>query len=536
MQVNKLIIERGNKRILNNISFSLNSEDKVGLVGINGCGKSTLLKSLSGNLKLTEGTIKYNDETIGYLEQEIPIKYYENSVIEYIKEKTNFKNLEQKLHELENDLNESNMDLYGDVLNEFLAIDGYNFESHLNEILNGLNFKESIDKKVCELSGGEKIKVLLAILLLQNKDILLLDEPTNNLDIEAIEWLENYLKRENKKMIIVSHDEVFLDKIVNKIFEIKNGELKEYNVPYRDYLKMKELEYKKLKDEYENAQMEKEKLKNKLATAIAWSEKGNNKKAHNDNDKLANNYAKEKTNNSNVSKISKALDKVEVPIFKEKEDIKIFFNVKETKGNKDIVLSDLICGYNNFQTDLINLNIKFGLKVQISGSNGSGKTTLINTIMGKLSPKSGNIYIGNDAKIGYISQDTLSMDCEETIYEYITNGMKEVNQSLIFTLLNKLGISYEDKNKKYSTLSPGERTRVNIAKLAMNKINILILDEVTNHLDSDALNLIYELVESFDGTIISISHNRKYNEILNADIILNLEDIKNNKQLIIKKN
>ena len=396
-------------------------------------------------------------------------------------------------------------------------------EENLKSILSGLHFKNGLDSKVSELSGGEKIKVLLSILLLQNADILLLDEPTNNLDIEAIKWLENYLKSTNKKMIIVSHDEVFLDTIVNRIFELRDGNIKVYNMSYKEYLTQKEIEYNRSKQEYENAKAEKDKLKKQLVKATSWKDKGTSSKAHNDNDKLSNNYARERTNSSNVSKISKALDKVVIPKFEEKESINFFFELDDSKGNKDIILNDLVCGYDKFQTLPINLNIKYGSKIQIEGGNGSGKTTLIKTIMGIISPISGTIEMGNNVRIGYISQDTLTDNNDESIIDYITKDSSDVDYSMIFTMLDKFGISYEDKDKKYSTLSPGERTRVNLVKLALNKINVLILDEVTNHLDIDALNLIYELVSSYNGTIISISHNRKYNEILNATSVLDIE-------------
>lgn len=522
MQVINLKAEINGTAILNNITFSLNDNEKVGLVGPNGSGKSTLLKSLAGSLQLNSGTIKLNNETVGYLEQEIKREYYDYTVIEYIKEATNIKYLEDRLHELEDNLNDSNYDLYSKILTEYLLKDGYNFENNLKLILNGLNYKEVIDIKVSELSGGEKIKVLLAILLLKNADILLLDEPTNNLDIASIIYLEKYLKNINKKMIIVSHDEEFLNKIVNKIIELSDGQIKEYNMSYLEYLKEKENEYKRNKKEYEVAKTEKEQLKKRLLKVQSWKDKGINKKAHNDNDKIANNFAREKTNSKNISKIKESINKINIPKFEEKEEINILFKLDNSKGNKDIVLTDLVCGYEKFKTPAINLIIKYGSKVRIEGSNGSGKTTLIKTILGNIVPQSGTVNIGSNVKLGYISQDTLSDDSEENIIDYITKDIKEYDKSMLFTMLSKFGINYDDKDKKYMTLSSGQRTRVNLVKLALNKINVLILDEVTNHLDIDALNLIYELINEYEGTIISISHNRKYNELLNPKIIVNI--------------
>lgn len=533
MQVSNLKAGFKNNEILKDISFHLAQGEKVGLVGPNGSGKSTLLKVLSNELPLDSGKIKLENETITYLKQEISHEFDDYSIIDYIKNQTGIGKLEIKLSELENNLTDDNMDEYGDILDKFLSLDGYSFESNLQNLIDGLNLDKSLDSKISTLSGGEKIKVLLCAMLLSNGDILLLDEPTNNLDIEAIDWLENYLHNLKKSIIMVSHDEVFLNNIVSKIFEISDGKLNEYNLSYDDYLKQKDLEYEKDKLKYLNAIEERKKIKVRLQKAKDWSNKGTSSKAHNDNDKIANNFAKERTRSSEVSKLSKALDEIDIPTFQERKKINFFLDLDNEKGNKNIYVDDLVCGYENFQTVPLKLNIDFGSKISIKGNNGSGKTTFIKTILGLIKPIDGNIIIGNDVKIGYISQDTIINDKNISVYEFITSGLDDIDCSLIFTLLNNFGFNYDDRDKKYSELSPGQRTRVNLAKIALHKINVLILDEITNHLDKEALELIYELVESYPGTIISISHNRKYNEILNADYSLdistgNIEYLQNN--------
>ncbi len=414
------------------------------------------------------------------------------------------------------------MDEYSNILDKYIALDGYNFEDNLKIILSGLKFNESIYDKISILSGGEKIKVLLASLLLKNTDILLLDEPTNNLDIEAINWLENYLKSKSKKMLIVSHDELFLNNIVSKIFELSDGKILEYNLSYDDYLLKKEEEYNQKLNSYNSLKEEKEKLKKELLRAKQWANKSN-KKAFNDNDKLANNYAKERTNNKNISKINDSIKSLEIPEFKEKEKININLDFDSSKGNRNIILENLVCGYDTFKTPVINLIIPFGNKVMIEGKNGSGKSTLIKTILSEIKPLSGKLLIGSDVRIGYISQDTLSENIDSTIFEYLTNDKENIDLSKVFVLLDKFNISYSDKDKLYKNLSLGQRTRVNLVKIALDKTNVLILDEVTNHLDKDALELIYELVKEYKGTIISISHNRKYNEIFSSDIVLDIE-------------
>ena len=527
MIVKNLSKSFNSNKILDNISFVLEDNDKVCLIGNNGEGKSTLLKILNSDIKYDSGNINYNDESIGMLMQEIDIKDYDLTIIDYIKKKTNILLLEEKLHKLEENLNDSNMEEYGNVLDLYLNLDGYNFENNINMLLNGLGLNKNLNKKVKELSGGEKIKVLLTILLLSNPDIMLLDEPTNNLDIDGITYLENYLVKLNKKMIIVSHDEEFLNNISNKIFELNQGKLTEYKMPYYEYLDYKKKEYKRNLEKYNSINEKKEELKSRIKEAEKWSNKGVNKKKK-DNDKIAANFAKEQTKKTsgNISKLKRELEKEENIDFKKKEKVSFDVNFTNEKGNKDIVINDLVCGYENFKTNKINLNIPFGMRVRIDGKNGTGKSTFIKTLLSRIDKVSGNIIKGNEVKFGYISQDTLIEDNNKTIYEYLTDGMDEVNNSLLFTVLDKFNISYEDRNKKYSKLSPGERTRVNLAKLSIDEVNVLVLDEITNHLDMEALNLIYDMLGSFKGTIISISHNRKFNEILSPDITYNISSSK----------
>lgn len=527
MIVKNLSKSFNSNKILDNISFVLEDNDKVCLIGNNGTGKSTLLKILNGDINYDSGNINYNDESIGMLMQEIDIEDYDLTIIDYIKKKTNFLLLEEKLHKLEKNLNDSNMEEYGNVLDLYLKLDGYNFENNINILLNGLGLNKDLNKKVKELSGGEKIKVLLTILLLSNPDIMLLDEPTNNLDIDGITYLENYLVKLNKKMIIVSHDEEFLNNISNKIFELNQGKLTEYKMPYYEYLDYKKKEYKRNLEKYNSINEKKEELKSRIKEAEKWSNKGVNKKKK-DNDKIAANFAKEQTKKTygNISKLKRELEKEENIDFKKKGKVSFDVNFTNEKGNKDIVINDLVCGYENFKTNKINLNIPFGMRVRIDGKNGTGKSTFIKTLLSRIDKVSGNIIKGNEVKFGYISQDTLIEDNNKTIYEYLTDGMDEVNNGLLFTVLDKFNISYEDRNKKYSKLSPGERTRVNLAKLSIDEVNVLVLDEITNHLDMEALNLIYDMLGSFKGTIISISHNRKFNEILSPDITYNISSSK----------
>lgn len=515
----------GNKDLLVDINFTLHTGNKVGLIGTNGTGKSTLLKILSGVIPQDTGKVNLNGKTIKLLQQEIEKEKYHYSVLNYIKNDIGIFELEKRLHELENNLTNENMEEYGEVFDKFLKLDGYEFETNLKTIMTGLNMDINLNSQVGQLSGGQKIKVLLVSLLMSNADILLLDEPTNNLDVEAIEWLEIYLKKLDKEMIIVSHDEAFLNSITNKIFELSDGKITEYNLSYSDYLLYKNHEYNRKLEKYEQAKEQQKRLKASIQEAKEWTNKGLSKKK-NDNDKIAANFSKERTKktSSKASKLTKELEKIEIDTaFKKREKIDFSVDCYDSKGNRDIFVSELVCGYNTFCTPAISIDIPFGTILCIQGKNGTGKTTFIKTLLKEIPALSGNILVGNDVKIGYISQDSLDNEnTDYTVYEYLVKDV-DIDKSKVFNILNKFHINYEDKDKIFATLSPGQRTRINLAKLAINDTNTLILDEATNHLDIEAIHILEEVIKSFNGTIISISHNRAFNKVLNADIILDIE-------------
>lgn len=525
MIVNNLSYEINSKAMLSDVSFTVNEGDKVGLLGKNGSGKTTLLKIIMGEIESNKGTIDLQNEKVAILKQEIEKKYNNYTIIDYLKEVCKINKIEKEMENFNFETDDINH--YYSLLERFNDLDGYNFTYKVEKSIKDINLKKDINSKISMLSGGEKIKLLIIELVLQNADFLLLDEPTNNLDANTIGFLKDFLKNSKRKMIIISHDEDFLDEIINRVFYLEDGKLSIFNMNYSEYLKQKENEYNQNMLEYENAIIEKNKLKNRLQKAKEWENKGLNKKAHNDNDKKANDYAKEKTKNSQISKLNKEIKNLDIPKFKYKLELDYFFNFNEDKGNKDINLNDLVIGYKKFNIGPINVSIPFGTKLSIVGSNGTGKTTLIKTILGEIPVIEGKINIGNSINFGYISQETfLEHKDDIDIYNYITEGQEEIDKSLIFNILNKFDISYSDRNKKYNLLSPGERTRVNLAKFAVNNTNVIILNEPTNHLDVEGISVIYDLIKSYKGTIISISHNKKYNKILNPNKILNIETCK----------
>ena len=294
---------------------------------------------------------------------------------------------------------------------------------------------------------------------------------------------------------------------------------------YNNYLMTRENEYANELINYEQLQEKRKELKKKIEETSSWASKGAQGKKKTDNDKLSRNYSKERSKKTSgkISQLNRELESLKDISFVKKEDLSFDICYDNGKGNKDIYVYDLVCGYDSFKTDEINMDIPFGTRVNITGSNGSGKTTFIKTLLGQIKPVQGNINIGNYVNFGYMSQNTIDSESDLTIYEYLTNELEDVDDAFLFALLNRFHINYEDRNKKYNILSPGERAKVNIVKLALNKVNVLILDEVTNHLDVETINIICEVVCNFKGTIINISHNRKFNEIINADIVFNIE-------------
>lgn len=515
------------KQVLDDVSFELHQGDKIGLVGINGCGKSTLLKILSGKEMQDSGEIKFNNtESVAILQQEINPSLYEMSIINYLKSQSGVGEIEQQIQGLEQNLTDENMDLYGDLLNQFLACDGYNFDLNVANILLGLKLNKSLEDKVGVLSGGEKIKLMLSSVLLSTSEILLLDEPTNNLDFSSIEFLVNYLKTCKKSYIVVSHDEKFLDEVTTKTFELKNGHLTEFPFSCSKYLEMQNLAFEQRKRQYLDANEQQNVLKTKINEAKVTANTSK-KKVAKDNDKIGHDYKVGKGENKSgalVKKLTKQLNDIEIDTeFRDKPVFDFRINETEEKSSKDIMLKNLVCGYDGFSTCKFGLDIPFGTRVLIKGSNGSGKTTLLKTLMGEISPKAGEIYLGRGVKIGYIEQNTLTNNkLDLDMLSYIVEGNSEIDKSFVYQILNSFGVLYEEKDKPFKDFSAGQRTKINLAKLAINKVNTLILDEPTNHLDLESAQILYNALESFKGTIIAVTHNMTLIDHLHPDIVFDM--------------
>ena len=516
LSCNNLNKSFGIDSILENVNFTVNEYDKIGIIGVNGTGKTTLFKIISGIYGYDSGDIYTSkDCEIGYLEQNTNF-YSENTILEEVLEvfkdviemEKYLRDLEHKISEESSNTNsttlEKLMNEYSNKLEAFSDMNGYGYKSEAKGVLKGLGFSdEDMDKPISILSGGEKTRVLLGKLLLKKPTLLLLDEPTNHLDSEAIEWLEVFLKQYKGTVILISHDRYFLDQVVNRIFEIHNKKLKTYNGNYSDFIKAsaieKELELKKFEDQQKDIKKQEESIERLKA------------------------FGREKHLKRARSK-EKALAKVDVLDKPEayRKKAKIEFNPSVTSGNDVLQLRDISMGYGEriLFKDL-NLDIYRGEKVALIGANGIGKSTLFKIIMNEITPLSGDIKFGTNVNVSYFHQEQKTLNLDNTIIDEIWEDNKQLTQTSLRTMLGAFLFEGEEVFKKISTLSGGERARVAILKLILSNANLLLLDEPTNHLDIDSKEVLEEALSSYTGTIFTISHDRYFlNTVVDKVLVL----------------
>ena len=516
LSCNNLNKSFGIDTILENVSFTVNEGDKVGIIGVNGTGKTTLFKILSGIYGYDSGDIYLGKGVeIGYLEQNTNF-HSEGTIFEEVLEvfkdliemETYLRDLEVKIANESSNPNskelEKIMNEYSNKLEKFSELNGYGYKSEAKGVLKGLGFSdEDMDKKINILSGGEKTRVLLAKLLLKNPSLLLLDEPTNHLDSEAIEWLEVFLKQYKGTVIIISHDRYFLDQVVNRVFEIHNKKLRTYNGNYSKFIELskveKELEIKKFEDQQKEIKKQEESIDRLKA------------------------YGREKHLKRARSK-EKMLDKVEVldrpEIYRKKANIK--FSPSVTSGNDVLEARDISMGYGDRTLfNNLNLNIYRGEKVALIGPNGAGKSTLFKIIMNNLQPLTGSIKLGTNVHVDYFHQEQKTLNLDNTIIDEIWNDHPQLTQTTLRTMLGAFLFEDEEVFKKISTLSGGERARVAILKLILSNSNFLLLDEPTNHLDIDSKEVLEEALLNYEGTLFTISHDRYFlNTVIDKILVL----------------
>ena len=516
LSCNNLNKSFGIDSILENVNFTVNEYDKIGIIGVNGTGKTTLFKIISGIYGYDSGDIYTSkDCEIGYLEQNTNF-HSENTIFEEVLEvfkdviemEKYLRNLEHKISEESSNANsttlEKLMNEYSNKLEAFSDMNGYGYKSEAKGVLKGLGFSdEDMDKPISILSGGEKTRVLLGKLLLKKPTLLLLDEPTNHLDSEAIEWLEVFLKQYKGTVILISHDRYFLDQVVNRIFEIHNKKLKTYNGNYSDFIEAsaieKELELKKFEDQQKDIKKQEESIERLKA------------------------FGREKHLKRARSK-EKALAKVDVLDKPEayRKKARIEFNPSVTSGNDVLQLRNVSMGYGEriLFKDL-NLDIYRGEKVALIGANGIGKSTLFKIIMNEIVPLSGDIKFGTNVNVSYFHQEQKTLNLDNTIIDEIWEDNKQLTQTTLRSMLGAFLFEGEDVFKKISTLSGGERASVAILKLILSNANLLLLDEPTNHLDIDSKEVLEEALSGYTGTIFTISHDRYFlNTVVDKVLVL----------------
>jgi ATP-binding cassette, subfamily F, member 3 len=504
LQVNQVTKFFGPEIILSNIKLEVQSKDRVALVGRNGAGKSTLLKIIAGHLSYDEGEImKPKDVSIGYLEQhsglESSLSIWDEMLTVYEtlrKQEMQLRLLEQKMADPavyeNNDVYERVLKEYDELQVLFKDSGGYQYEADIRSVLHGLNFANfDYETKISTLSGGQKTRLALGKLLLTKPDILILDEPTNHLDIETLSWLEGYLQGYQGAVLIVSHDRYFLDSVVNSVYEVSRNKSKKFHGNYSQYLKQKAENYEKDVKLYERQQQEVAKLE----------------------DFIQRNIARASTTKMAQSR-RKKLERMEImdkPLGDEKS-ANFSFQIERQSGNDVLKIANLSIGYTLEEviSQNISLHAQKGDSIALVGPNGIGKSTLLKTLVNKLSPIQGEFQFGSNVAISYYDQEQADLSSNKTVLNELWDDYPMKNEKEIRTVLGNFLFSGEDVLKPVTALSGGEKARLALAKLMMEKANLLILDEPTNHLDLESKEVLEAALIDYPGTIIFVSHDRYF--------------------------
>ena len=496
--ISKAFVEN---QVLKNVSFHIEDHEKAAIVGINGAGKTTLLRIIVGEMTPDDGQVVLaKDKTLGYLAQNSTVDTSHTIYEELLSVKADLLRLEEKIRECENNMKHADGDALEDLMKQYTSLThafetggGYLYRSELVGVLKGLGFTEDeFSKPVATLSGGQKTRVALGRLLLQNPDLIILDEPTNHLDMTSIAWLETYLLNYKGAVLIVSHDRYFLDRIAGKVIEIDQSKATTFMGNYSDYAVKKEQLRVAAWNAYMNQQRDikhQEEVIEKLKS-----------------------FNREKSIKRAESR-EKMLDKIEV-IEKPSEvrtDMKLTLTPRILSGNDVLTVEHLAKSFDSHKlfTD-VNFEIKRGEHVAIIGDNGSGKTTLLKILNGLVPADQGTFRLGSNVEIGYYDQEHHVLHSEKTLFEEISDDYPYLNNTQIRNVLAAFLFTGEDVFKRISDLSGGERGRVSLAKLVLSNANFLILDEPTNHLDIMSKEILEDALNGYEGTILYVSHDRYF--------------------------
>jgi ATP-binding cassette, subfamily F, member 3 len=505
LQINQLSKYFGADLILSNIKLEIQSKDRIALVGRNGAGKSTLLKIIAGHMSYDSGEIiKPKDVTIGYLAQDTGFHSTLTIWEEMMTVFAPLKKIENELRKLELQMGDPDIiadhSRYEKLLKDYDALQeqfknegGYQYEADVRSVLHGLNFGDYdyATTPISSLSGGQRTRLALGKLLLTKPDLLILDEPTNHLDIETMTWLEQYLQNYPGAILIVSHDRYFLDKVVTQVYELSRNSIKKYTGNYSSYLQQKAEQYERELKLYEKQQEEVAKLK----------------------DFIQRNIARASTTKRAQSR-RKQLEKMQLmdkPIGDEKS-ASFSFDIERQSGNDVLTAEQVSIGYHEGEPIIRNINFRItrGESIALVGPNGIGKSTLLKAIVKKLPLQSGEFRYGSNVKIGYYDQEQADLSSNKRVLDELWDEYPLKSEKEIRTVLGNFLFSGDDVLKPVSALSGGEKARLALAKLMMEKANFLILDEPTNHLDLDSKEVLESALIDYPGTILFVSHDRYF--------------------------
>lgn len=507
LSVNSISKMFGGNTIFENLSLEIHEGDRVGLVGRNGSGKTTLFKLLAGEDIPDSGQIHWRKgTTIGYLEQ-IPVFQSEITALDVLK--TAFVSLvemETQMKELEVKMASPNLsaeelerciEKYGQIQDQYTLLGGYEMDANIDRISNGLSIRPLLDQSFQSLSGGEKTKIGLAQLLLKQPDLLLLDEPTNHLDLMSVEWLGQFLKEYKGTVVMVSHDRYFLDDVVTKMLDLEDGEITSYIGNYSVFVKEKEERFLKEFQAYEEQQKKIKKMKEAIKRLREWANRANppNEGLH----KRA----------RNMERALERMEKLDRPILNRKK-MNLEMEVADRSGKDVVVMKAVNKSFGEqvlFQD--VNLHIQFRERVAMVGENGTGKSTLIKMLLGQEQVDSGELKLGSNVKVGYLSQHIFPDKKDETVIELFRDEIK-VTEGEARHILARFLFYGHSVFRKVSQLSGGEKMRLRLAQMMYQDLNFLILDEPTNHLDIESREVLEEALEEFNGTILAVSHDRYF--------------------------
>ena len=502
LNVHNLSVSFQGEYLFEEVAFMLNAGDRVGLIGKNGAGKSTMLKLLSRELKPDSGTIAADkDVRIGFLKQDIDFVKGRTILEEAYQAFGEIKTLEQKLDDIhhqietrtdyESESYHNLLDMLSDYTHRFDLIGGYLYQGETEKVLLGLGFQRSdFDKLTDSFSGGWRMRIELAKLLLQNNDILLLDEPTNHLDIESIIWLEQFLTTYSGAVVIVSHDKMFLDNVTNRTIEISVGKIYDYPKPYSKFLE----------------------LRQEIREQQLASQKNQEKKIQ-QTEKLIEKFRAKASKASMAQSLIKKLDKIERIEVDEEDNavMNVRFPVSVTPGKVVLEIDDVSKSYGEKEVlSHVSLLVERGSKIAFVGQNGQGKTTLAKMIIGETDYQ-GIIKLGHNVQLGYFAQNQADyLDGELTVLDTMYHAADDTNRMKIRDILGSFLFRGDEVDKKVKVLSGGERNRLALAKMLLSDFNVLVMDEPTNHLDIKSKNVLKKALQQFEGTLIIVSHDRDF--------------------------